>query len=109
MTSLPLSATQPRPRNGVELSAQVLAREALRYSPAGVPILTLQLAHRSTQSESGVPRQVELEIEAMAVGNVALRLDAVAPGQALTARGFLANRSLRSRRVVLHVNEFELT
>jgi primosomal replication protein N len=51
---------------------------------------------------------VELEMELLAIGEVAMKLDAVRPGQRVTARGFLANRSRRSRRVVLHVNEFEI-
>jgi primosomal replication protein N len=94
--------------NRVHLGGQVAAREPLRYSPGGVPILTLQLAHVSEQDEAGAPRQVALEIEAVAIGQTAVRLDAVSPGQRLTATGFLANRSRRSRRVVLHVNEFEI-
>jgi primosomal replication protein N len=32
----------------------------------------------------------------------------VEQGRTLTVRGFLANRSRRSTRAVLHVNEFEL-
>jgi primosomal replication protein N len=103
----PLEAPRIEP-NQVQLGGEVTAREPLRYSPAGVPILALELIHRSRQSEGGVPRQVDLEIELVAIGGVAVKLDAVLPGQRLTARGFLANRSRRSRRVVLHVNEFEI-
>jgi primosomal replication protein N len=94
--------------NMVQMSGEVAVREPLRYSPGGVPILALELTHRSRQSEGGVPRQVELEMELLAIGEVAMKLDAVRPGQRVTARGFLANRSRRSRRVVLHVNEFEI-
>ena len=49
-----------------------------------------------------------MEIELLAIGEVAIKLDAVLPGHRITATGFLANRSRRSRRVVLHVNEFEI-
>jgi primosomal replication protein N len=49
-----------------------------------------------------------VEIELVGIGEVARQLDAVLPGQRLTATGFLARRSRRSRRVVLHVNEFEI-
>jgi primosomal replication protein N len=98
-------AAQP---NRVRLGGEVLTREALRYSPAGVPILNLLLAHRSDQTEGGVPRQAEVEIEAVAVGQLALGLKAVQPGQRLTATGFLTRRSRRSKRIVLHLNEFEI-
>ena len=103
----PLEAQGIQP-NRVHLGGQVAAREPLRYSPAGVPIATLQLLHESRQSEGGAPRQALLEIEIVAIGEVATRLAAVLPGQRLTATGFLAKRSRRSRRVVLHVNEFEI-
>ena len=84
------------------------AREPLRYSPAGVPIVALQLLHESRQTEGGAPRQAALEIEVVGIGEVATRLDAILPGQRITATGFLVKRSRRSRRVVLHVNEFEI-
>jgi primosomal replication protein N len=100
--------TQRIEPNRVQLGGQVAAREPLRYSPAGVPILTLELLHQSRQQEGGAPRQAAVEIELVAIGEVARRLDAVLPGHRITVTGFLANRSRRSRRVVLHVNEFEI-
>ena len=92
----------------MQLGGQVAAREALRYSPAGIPIVALHLLHQSWQRENGAPRLAAVEIELLAFGEVALRLDKVQPGQRMNASGFLANRSRRSRRVVLHVNEFEI-
>jgi primosomal replication protein N len=94
--------------NAVRLQARVAAREALRYTPGGVPVLGMTLEHQSRQVEAGVPRTVDLVIEAVAIGNAALALDRVEPGRTLTVRGFLANRSKRSTRAVLHVNQFEL-
>ena len=86
----------------------MVTREPLRYSPAGIPIAAVQLLHQSWQSENGAPRQAAVEIELVAIGVLAVKLDAVLPGQRITASGFLANRNRRSRRVVLHVNEFEI-
>ena len=84
------------------------ARESLRYTPAGIPILSLQLIHHSRQPEAGMPRLVELQIEAIAVGRIAQEMDQVAAGQTVKLEGFLTNRSKRSQRIVLHVNEFKL-
>ncbi len=84
------------------------ARESLRYTPAGIPILSFQLIHQSGQLEAGVPRLVELQIEAIAVGRTAQDMDQVAAGQTVKLEGFLTNRSKRSQRIVLHVNEFKL-
>jgi primosomal replication protein N len=86
----------------------VIAREELRYTPAGVPVLSFRLAHRSQQTEAKHSRAVELEALAVAIGEVAQRLAALPEGQTLTLTGFLANRSRRSTQVVLHVNEFEI-
>jgi primosomal replication protein N len=86
----------------------VIAREELRYTPAGVPVLNFRLAHRSQQTEAKHARAVELEALAVAIGEVAQRLAALPEGQRLTLTGFLANRSRRSTQVVLHVNEFEI-
>jgi primosomal replication protein N len=94
--------------NAVCLSATVTAREVLRHTPAGVPALSLTLAHRSTQVEAKVPRLVQASLEAVALGALAQRMDRLRVGQAIRVTGFLANRSRRSARVVLHVNEFEI-
>jgi primosomal replication protein N len=94
--------------NAVRLRARIAAREALRYTPAGVPVLGMTLEHQSRAMEAGVPRIVDLTIEAVAIGKVALALDRVETGRTLTVGGFLANLSKRSTRAVLHVNEFEL-
>ena len=86
----------------------VSAREPLRFTPAGLPVVTLTLDHRSTQVEAMVPRQVQATIDAVALGMLAQCMDGVQIGQSVRVSGFLANRSRRSTRVVLHVNEFEI-
>jgi len=95
-------------QNQVRLAGTVVVREALRHTPAGVPVLTFTVKHESTQVESGVPRQIGLEIDAMAMGDVAQRMSAVQAGQTVRLAGFLASRSRLSTRVVLHVNQFEI-
>jgi primosomal replication protein N len=94
-------------RNEVKLNGTVVAREALRFTPAGIPILSLTLQHESTQVESGISRQVGFEIDAMAVGETAQRMDLLQAGSKVRLAGFLASRSKLSTRIVLHVNQFE--
>ena len=69
---------------------------------------SLMLTHRSTQVEAKVSRVVEATIEALALGALAQRMDLVRVGQVVQVTGFLANRSRRSARIVLHVNGFEI-
>lgn len=87
---------------------KVSSREQLRHTPAGVAVLSFQVEHCSSQPEAGQLRDVMLEVECVAIGEQAHRLDQVAPGTELKLSGFLANRSKRSRWIVFHVNEFEL-
>jgi primosomal replication protein N len=86
----------------------LLEREALRYTPAGVPMVGLKLSHRSVQREAGADRQVDLEIAAVAADAVALRLSRVPLGANLRIDGFLAPRRRSARSLVLHVTAFEL-
>ena len=45
--------------NEVTLSGELVGRELLRYTPAGIPILDARLAHRCEVSQAGHRRQVE--------------------------------------------------
>ena len=103
-----MSAGQPGSAlNIVRLTGTVTARDSLRHTPAGVPLISLTLQHESTQMEAKLPRTVQATLEAVGLGEVAKQMDSVAIGQVVSVSGFLANRSRRSTRVVLHVNEFE--
>jgi primosomal replication protein N len=90
------------------LDARLASRDALRYTPAGVPVLDFALAHESTQDEAGAPRRVACELAAVALGSLARDLAAVEPGVQLRCRGFLARRYRTGISVALHVNGFEL-
>ena len=93
--------------NQVELCGDVIEREALRFTPAGIPILALRVRHESTQMEAKMARQVRFEIDAMAAGDTAQRMDALRPGQRVRLYGFISTRSRLSTRIVLHINRFE--
>jgi primosomal replication protein N len=93
--------------NRVELSGEVIEREAMRFTPAGIPILAFRMRHESAQTEAKMARQVKFEIDAMAAGETAKRMDSLRPGQRVRLQGFLCTRSRLSTRIVLHVNQFE--
>jgi len=92
----------------VTLDARLKSRDALRFTPAGIPALDFELAHESLQVEDGDKRRVACEIAGIAMGPVARRLAEVVPGAQLRCRGFLARRYRTGITVALHVNEFEL-
>jgi primosomal replication protein N len=94
--------------NRLILDATLTERGDLRYTPAGIPALDCMLRHASVQSEAGTERNVECELAAVAFGEPARSLAAIATGSALRCKGFLARRYRTGITVALHVNEFEL-
>lgn len=95
------------PRNRVELTGLVSARDALRFTPAGIPMVELKLAHESPQEEAGKTRTVTCEVAAVAAGQVAQRLVQAELGTRIKVTGFLAHRGKSKVALVLHINEFE--
>lgn len=80
----------------------------MRYTPAGVARVALTLSHRSQQSEANVARQVQCEVQALAFAEVAERVARLAVGQQVKIRGFLAQQGLRSRQLIVHINDIIL-
>ena len=94
-------------RNRFELSGTLIAIDAVRYTPAGIPLVELKISHESSQIEAGRTRSVICELAAVAAGEGARKL-AVSPlGARIQARGFLAHPGKSKVRLVLHINEFE--
>jgi primosomal replication protein N len=92
--------------NRLVLTATLVERAALRYTPAGLPALDLDLAHESEVSEDGRPRKVALRIRAVAIGAPTQPLLALALGGSALCSGFVA--SGRNRRGVLfHITSVE--
>ena len=90
--------------NRMVLSAQLLERGAVRYTPAGLPAIDCRLQHASTVTEDGQPRQVSLEIKAMAIGAMSRPLGALALGQSGLFAGFLAT-TRNGRGMLFHITE----
>jgi primosomal replication protein N len=92
--------------NRLTLAATLADRADLRYTPVGIPVLECTLAHRSMQQEAGGERVVDCELHAVAFGEVAHALSAVAVGRALRCEGFLARRYRTGNAVALHITRF---
>jgi primosomal replication protein N len=92
--------------NRLLLSARIVERGALRYTPAGIAALDLELKHESTLSEDRQARKVSLQLRAVALGEVTAGLAALPLGSGGTFAGFLAG-SRNGRGVVFHVTAVE--
>ncbi len=91
--------------NKLALQAEVMQIEPLRYTPAGIPLLSIVLRHVSEQVEAGMKRKVECEVNAITLGDLALK--GLKVGSHILATGFLAKRSLKSTQLVMHINHIE--
>ncbi|MEO7939692.1 MAG: primosomal replication protein N [Burkholderiaceae bacterium] len=91
--------------NCLILTASIVERDAMRYTPAGVPALNLKLMHASSVREAGQDRQVQAEVKAVALGSNAERLANQAVGSSWRFTGFVASPR-NGKHVVFHIQEF---
>jgi primosomal replication protein N len=94
--------------NAVSLTGQLAGIEPLRHTPAGLPLLNFKLAHRSLQVEGGYKRQVECEVNCVALGDAATQLSRVRAGADVKVTGFLNRKNRMSAQLVLHATLTEL-
>ena len=92
--------------NRVVLSALLVERQALRYTPAGLPALDLSLKHESMVSEDGQPRKVSMEMRAVALGQITRSLSGMVLGTEALYGGFLA-AARNGRGLLLHITSVE--
>ena len=102
-----MPATGQASANRLTLDATIADRDGLRFTPAGIPALSLTLRHASEQPEAGGRRRVECEIAAVAFGDVARALAGLPADRAIRCEGFLARRWRTGTTLALHIDRFE--
>lgn len=91
--------------NAVALSGELVAIEPLRHTPAGIPLLNFKIAHKSQQIEAGYKRQVECEMNAVAIGDTAAEISKLQAGRGISVSGFLNRKNRMSAQLILHVTK----
>ena len=92
--------------NRLVLTAQLIERGAMRYTPAGVPALDLRLQHESTVSEDGQPRKVSMEMKAVAIGGITQALLGLELGTMGHYGGFITS-ARNGRGLMFHITSVE--
>jgi primosomal replication protein N len=92
--------------NQLQVVATIFERDVLRYTPAGVPVVSGILMHSSQQVEAGVGRLVEFEISAFAAGEISGRFASAELGASHQFTGFLARKNRNSKALVFHIIDF---
>jgi len=90
--------------NRYQVTATLIERQSLRYTPAGVPALDLQVEHLSTDL-NGHDATVHLSV--VAFGLVAQALLSTPLGSQLKLDGFLRH-SIKSKKLILQIEAFEI-
>ena len=88
------------------LTAQLVERGVLRYTPAGLPALDLSLKHESQVTQDGQSRQVFFEIKARAIGAITQQAASLELGSTHGFAGFLGS-ARNGRGIVFHVTELD--
>ena len=69
-------------------------------------MLSFVLQHASEQTEAGLKRKVECEVNAVALGDIAKQN--IQLGANIKAKGFLAKRNAKSTQLVLHIQQLHI-
>lgn len=92
--------------NKLVLNGIVTQLAPIRHTPAGLPVLSFVIDHTSEAEEAGLNRKVMCEIEAMLIGDLANTT--LQAGDSIKAAGFLAKRSAKSTRLVMHIQKIQV-
>ena len=93
--------------NHLRIQGLVLSAQPIRYTPAGIAVIELVLQHQSVVEQAQIQRQLSFDLDAIAMGEVAYALSAVAIGDVLEINGFIAPLRKSSSRLVLHIQTFQ--
>jgi len=93
--------------NHLLIEGELAESDALRFSPAGIPILRFRIRHQSRQREAGSVLETGFELEVMAFDAQARLLATTALGTMLKIRGFLDRKTRSGRAIVMHAREIE--
>lgn len=87
--------------NQIQISGVVAEVKKPRSTPAGVPISSFILLHRSRQMEGGVPRVVECELQVQLTGSEfeATRAE-LAEGKHVVVQGILSRQSHKQAKAL---------
>ncbi len=92
--------------NSISIDGALTGREAVRFTPAGLEVFEGTFHHRGTLVEAGKTRTLEYDFPAISFAETAKQLNKLPLGAELRIKGFIAPRSMKSSRLVIHITEF---
>jgi len=89
------------------LTATIVERGALRFTPAGIPALDVSLRHESEIVQLGERRKLSVELRGKALGEMTRKLLDAELGTPHAFEGFVGSQR-NGRGVVFHIQAIEL-
>lgn len=80
----------------------------LRFTPAGIAVFEGKFRHEGQVYEAGAMRRLEFDFPAVAFADTAVRLNQISPPQQLEIVGFLAPKSIKTQKLIVHITEFTI-
>ena len=80
--------------------------DALRYTPAGVPVLNVILQHESWQNENETPCKIVFQLPARIIGSKAIQWQHQ-QGKCVLVKGCLAQQSQRNTRPMMRIQNIQ--
>ena len=93
--------------NQLTMTGMIAEAKHLRYTPGGIAVWEGMLHHTSSVYEAGALRRLEYDVPAIAFADTALQLVKIHVGSSVRFVGFIAPRSVRTQRLVVHITEFK--
>ena len=94
--------------NQFTLTASLVSKDAIRFTPAGLPVIYCQLEYLGEVTEVNQQRKIQMIVEAIAIGPVHQVLLQMDLGTQAVFEGFMAPKTLRNQRLVFHINHIQL-
>ena len=94
--------------NHFTLTAILVSKDAIRFTPAGIPVMHCQLEHSGQANEVGVARKIQMNVEAITIGPIQKDLERMDLGTEAVFEGFLEPKTLRNQRLVFHITHIQL-
>ncbi len=82
--------------------------DALRYTPAGMPLLNFTLFHESVAGEGDQALKAQFELSVSITGQAAMELSRLGEGTRLVLKGALVPRSRRGQQLVMRAAQYKL-
>ena len=97
-----------QPLNDFRLTARLVHKDTIRYTPAGQTVLECQLEYSGNVVEAGIERKVDLKSLAIAIGQEANTLDQMQISGLGNFQGFIAHQSIRRQALVFHITHISI-